>query len=125
VEGKLEGFEPVKAGWELDEVDGFDLEAGLGCERLGFLVCLAGRGLDLEWGLGRLVEVQVACLGEELFPLHLHDLVEICGVECFSLATGVKRLRAVHDAAEQEACIERLQELQDVPANSRTSTCLV
>jgi hypothetical protein len=57
--------------------------------------------------------------------LHLHDLVEICGVECFSLATGVKRLRAVHDAAEQEACIERLQELQDVPANSRTSTCLV
>ena len=27
MEGKLEGFEPVKAGWELDEVDGFDLDA--------------------------------------------------------------------------------------------------
>jgi hypothetical protein len=49
--GKLEGFEPVKAGWELDEVDGFDLDAGVGCERLGCVVFLAGRGLDLEWGL--------------------------------------------------------------------------
>jgi hypothetical protein len=114
VEGKLEGFEPVKAGWDLDEFDGFDLDAGLGCEHLGFLVCLAGRGLDLEWGLGLLVKVQVACLGEELFPLHLHDLVDICGVECFSLAIGVKRLRAVDGAVEQEVCIERLQELQDV-----------
>ena len=58
MEGKLEGFEPVKAGWELDEVDGFDLDAGVGCERLGCLVFLAGRGLDLEWGLGLLVKVQ-------------------------------------------------------------------
>ena len=113
----MEGFEPVKAGWELDEVDGFDLDAGLGCERLGFLVCLAGRGLDLEWGLGLLVKVQVACLGEELIPLHLHDLVDICGVECFLLSIGVKRLRAVYGAVEQEACIEGLQELQDVMPN--------
>jgi hypothetical protein len=42
----LEGFEPVKAGWELDEVDSFDLDTGFGCERLGFLVCLAGRVLE-------------------------------------------------------------------------------
>ncbi len=77
-------------------------------------VCLAGRGLDLEWGLGLLVEVQVACLGEEPFPLLLHDLVNICGVEFFSLAIVVKRLCAVDVDVEQEACIERLQELQDV-----------
>ena len=89
MEGKLEGFEPVKAGWELDEVDGFDLDAGLVCELHGFLGLLAAWGLDLEWGLGLRVEVQVTCLGEELIPLHLHDLVDICGVECFLLSIGI------------------------------------
>ncbi len=29
MKGKLEGFQPVEAGWELDEVDGFDLDSGL------------------------------------------------------------------------------------------------
>ena len=42
-------------------------------------------------------------MGEELIPLHLHDLVDICGVECFLLSIGVKRLRAVYGAVEQEA----------------------
>ena len=60
MEGKLEGFEPVKAGWELDEVDGFELDTCLFCERLGFLGFLAARGflgflaargLALEWVL--------------------------------------------------------------------------
>jgi hypothetical protein len=53
-------------------------------------------------------------LGEELIPLHLHDLVDIYGVECFLLSIGVKRVRAVDGAVEQEACIEGLQKLQDV-----------
>jgi hypothetical protein len=69
---------------------------------LGFL---AAWGLDLEWGLGLLVKVQVVCLRQELIPLHLHDLVDICGVECFLLSIGVKRLRAVDGAVEQEVCI--------------------
>ena len=73
MEGKLEGFEPVKAGWELH----------------GFLDLLAAWGLVLEWGLSLRVAVQVTCLGEELIPLHLHDLVDICGVECFLLSIGV------------------------------------
>ena len=83
----------------------------------GFLGGKTAWGLDLEWGLGLRVEVQVAYLGEELIPLHLHDLVDICGVECFLLSIGVKRLRAVDGAVEQEACIEGLQELQDVMPN--------
>ena len=29
MKGELEGFQPVEAGWELDEVDGFDLDSGL------------------------------------------------------------------------------------------------
>jgi hypothetical protein len=53
-------------------------------------------------------------LGEELFPLYLHGLVNVCCVEGFSHAISVKRIRAVDGAVEQETRIERLQELQDV-----------
>ena len=55
-------------------------------------------------------------MGGELVPLHLHDPVDVCGVEGFVTTLIVKGDSAplMADKVEQEARIWRLQELQDV-----------
>jgi hypothetical protein len=55
-------------------------------------------------------------MGEELVPLRLHDLVDVCGVEGFVTTLIVKgdSARLMADKVEQKARIQRLQELQEV-----------